>query len=141
MQGKSAQSEPFYLRALAIFEEVSGPGHPHVGASLNNLAELYRDQGKYEAAAPLYQRALTIFEAALGPGHPRVAITLNNLAELYRAQRNYDWPGPSICGHWLSSSGHSACSIRILRQCSTIWPNLRGLRTGVPRPSLFICAR
>ncbi len=37
-----ADAEPLYKRALAIWEKALGPEHPHVAASLNNLAELYR---------------------------------------------------------------------------------------------------
>ncbi len=37
-----ADAEPLYKRALAMLEKALGPEHPHVAASLNNLAELYR---------------------------------------------------------------------------------------------------
>ncbi|MGI9403975.1 MAG: CHAT domain-containing tetratricopeptide repeat protein, partial [Hyphomicrobium sp.] len=59
---------------------------PDVGASLNNLAELYRQQGRYEEAEPLYKRDLAIIEQALGREHLRVGTSLNNLAMLYHAQ-------------------------------------------------------
>ena len=57
--------------------------------SLNNLAELYRDQGRYAEAEPLYKRSLAIREKALGPDHPDVATALNNLAVLYEDQGRY----------------------------------------------------
>lgn len=57
--------------------------------SLNNLAELYRNQGKYADAEPLYRQSLAIWEKVLGPDHPDVATSLNNLALLYRAQGKY----------------------------------------------------
>ena len=85
-QGKYAEAEPLYQRALKIDEKALGPDHPDVAIRLNNLAELYRAQGKYAAAEPLLQRALKIWEKALGPDHPDVAAILNNLAELYRDQ-------------------------------------------------------
>ena len=34
-----------YKRSLAIWEKTLGPDHPMLGTSLNDLAELYRDQG------------------------------------------------------------------------------------------------
>ena len=40
-------AEPLYKRALAIREKILGPAHPHVAASLNNLAALYGLQGRY----------------------------------------------------------------------------------------------
>ncbi len=41
-QGRYADAEPLYKRALAIREKALGPNHPDVASSLNNLAELYR---------------------------------------------------------------------------------------------------
>ena len=80
-QGKYAESEPLYKRALAIWEKALGPGHPGLATSLNNLADLYRLQGKYTKAEPLHKRALAIREKALGPGHPEVAQTGASLRE------------------------------------------------------------
>ncbi len=88
-QGKYAEAEPLYQRALEIREKALGKGHPDVAQSLNNLASLYQAQGKYAEAEPLYQRALAIIEKAMGKEHPYVAISLNSLAVLYRAQGRY----------------------------------------------------
>ena len=65
-QGKYAEAEPLYQRALAIRENALEPEHPDVATSLNNLAELYRAQGKYAESEPLHQRALAIREKAFG---------------------------------------------------------------------------
>src|SRR5262249_45834129 len=88
-QGRYAEAEPLYKRALAVAEKALGPEHPEVGLRLNNLATLYSAQGRYAEAAPLLKRALAIDEKALGPEHPSVGLFLNNLADLYRAQTNY----------------------------------------------------
>ena len=93
-QGRYADAEPLYKRALAIYEKALGPDHPHVATSLNNLAGLYVNQGRYDAAEPLFKRALAISEKALGPDHPDVATSLNNLALLYRNQGRYDAAEP-----------------------------------------------
>ena len=92
-QGKYAQAEPLYQRALKIDEKALGPDHPSVGRDLNNLAELYRSQGQYSQAEPLYQRALKIDEQALGPDHPYVANDLNNLSVMQAALDQ--WPDAS----------------------------------------------
>ena len=84
-----SRAETLFRRALAIWETALGPEHPQVGLSLNNLAELYRDQGNYAEAEPLYQRALAIFENTLGPEHLQVGLGMNNLALLYHAQGNH----------------------------------------------------
>ncbi len=81
-QGRYAQAEPLYQRALAIREKALGPEHPDVAQSLNNLAVLYNAQGKYAQAEPLYQRSLVIREKVLGPEHPNVATVLENYAAL-----------------------------------------------------------
>ncbi len=84
-QGRYGEAEPVYKRALAIFETALGPDHPHVGASLNKLANLYRAQGgRHYEAAPFFKRALAIMEKALGPNHPNVAKSLENYAALLR---------------------------------------------------------
>ena len=72
-------------RALAIREKALGANHPDVGQTLNNLANVYRDQGKYREAEELHKRALAIREKALGTNHPDVGQTLNNLANVYRS--------------------------------------------------------
>ena len=57
-QGRHADAEPLYKRALAILEKALGPDHPEVAQSLNNLADLYSAQGRHADAEPLYKRAL-----------------------------------------------------------------------------------
>ncbi len=81
IQGKYAEAEPLYKRALAIREKALGPEHLVVAQSLNNLAELYRVQGKYAEAEPLYKRSWAIEVNALGPEDLVVAQSLED----YRA--------------------------------------------------------
>ena len=66
-QGRYAEAEPLFKRALAIYEKSRGPDHPFVATSLNNLADLYWTQGRYAEAEPLLKRALAIYEKTLGP--------------------------------------------------------------------------
>ena len=88
-RARFSDTEPLYQRALAIRERVQGPDHPDVAMSLNNLAELYREQGKHAQAEPLCQRALATTEKTLGLEHPTTAIRLNNLGALYVNQGKY----------------------------------------------------
>ncbi len=83
-QGRYAEAEPLYKRALAIMEQALGPEHPDVATNLDNLASLYLFQGKYAEAEPLYKRLLAITEKALGPEHPDVATSLERYAALLR---------------------------------------------------------
>ena len=56
-EGRYADAEPLYKRALAIRERALDPDHPDVAQSLNNLADLYSAQGRQADAEPLYKRA------------------------------------------------------------------------------------
>jgi len=88
-QGRYAEAEPLYKRALMIYEKALGPEHPDVAYGLNNLAALYDDGGKYAEVEPLYKRSLVIREKMLGPEHPLVTATLANLATLYQEQGRF----------------------------------------------------
>jgi tetratricopeptide (TPR) repeat protein len=88
-QGRYAEAEPLYRRALQITEQQLGAEHPDTATSLNNLAGLYRSQGRYAEAEPLYRRALQIREQQLGAEHPAIATGLNNLGLLYYYQGRY----------------------------------------------------
>jgi tetratricopeptide (TPR) repeat protein len=84
VHARLAEARPLAERALAITEAAHGPGHPNVGAQLNNLALIWRDLGQPETARPLAERALAITEAAHGPDHPNVGIRLIVLALIWR---------------------------------------------------------
>jgi tetratricopeptide (TPR) repeat protein len=55
-KGQYEQAEPFYRRALGIFEKSLGSGHPNVKLSLDNLAKLYRATDRPSAAEEVGQR-------------------------------------------------------------------------------------
>ena len=83
-QGRNAEAEEYYRRALEIRVAALGPEHPRVAMSLTGLAALYRDQDQDGDAEPLYQRALSILEKALGTKDIRVAETLEGYAAVLR---------------------------------------------------------
>ena len=88
-QGRTAEAELLFKRALSIVEKVFGPDHVFVGQSLGNLALVYVGHGRYVDAEPLMRRALSIIEKTHGPNHPRLGYGLNNLVGLYREQSRY----------------------------------------------------
>jgi tetratricopeptide (TPR) repeat protein len=59
-QGRYADAEPLYERALAIKEEALGPDHPEVAVTCENMAELYRQIGKEGKAEKSEERARKI---------------------------------------------------------------------------------
>jgi tetratricopeptide (TPR) repeat protein len=60
VQGKYAEVELLYQRALAIREKALGPEHPNVAQSLENYAVLLQETGRGAEAAPLDARAKSI---------------------------------------------------------------------------------
>ena len=51
-EGRHAEAEPLYRRALGIHAKALGPGeHPDYATSLNNLAYLYFAQHQWARAA------------------------------------------------------------------------------------------
>ena len=102
-QGRYADAEPLLQAVIGDTRKSTGPDHPDVATSLNNLAELYRAQGRYADAEPLYKRSLAIREKAFGPDHPDVATSLNNLASsVYEPKVATPMPSRCTSGHWRS---------------------------------------
>ena len=79
-QGLYPQAEPWLQQCEKVTKNRLGLEHPHVAASLNNLALLYFSTGRYSEAEPLYQQALELNKRLLGDNHPDVALSMNNLA-------------------------------------------------------------
>ncbi len=88
-QGKYAEAEQLYLRAVGILEKTYGRGHLRMADGLTDLAGLYNMQRKYAEAEPLLNLALSIREKILGPDHPDVAHSLNNLGTFYNSQGKF----------------------------------------------------
>ena len=79
-----ATGKPRMIFVVGFDPVASAFNLPEVGASLENLADLYVAQGKYAEAEPLYRRALGIWERTLGREHPHVASSLDKYATLLR---------------------------------------------------------
>ncbi|KAF2260426.1 TPR-like protein [Lojkania enalia] len=86
MQGKLAEAEKMYQRALEGKEKAWGPDHTSTLSTVNNLGNLYKNQGKLAEAEKMYQRALEGKEKAWGPDHTSTLHTVNNLGLLYADQ-------------------------------------------------------
>ena len=55
-QGRAAEAQQYFERALAAAKAGFGVRDPHVAAAANNLAEMLRLQQRYAEAAPLYEQ-------------------------------------------------------------------------------------
>ncbi|MEH1950266.1 MAG: tetratricopeptide repeat protein [Nostoc sp.] len=93
-QGLYQQAEPWLQQCEKVTKNRLGLEHPHVAASLNNLAGLYESTGRYSEAELLYQQALELAKRLLGDNHPHVATSLNNLAALYSSTGRYSEAEP-----------------------------------------------
>jgi tetratricopeptide (TPR) repeat protein len=85
-QGKLAEAEQMYVRALAGYEKALGADHTSTLSTVHNLGLLYADEGKLGEAERMYQRALVGYERALQPETILALKTVSNLARLYRNQ-------------------------------------------------------
>ena len=57
-EGRYADAELSYKRALALREKLLGPDHPFTGALLNDLAESYYLDNRYPDALAVVKRAV-----------------------------------------------------------------------------------
>jgi CHAT domain-containing protein/tetratricopeptide (TPR) repeat protein len=88
-QGRYADAEILYKRALLGLQNALGPNHPTVASAFDNFGVLYFRQGRFADAELLHKRGLEIRERTLGANHPDVAMSLHNLANLYGNQGRY----------------------------------------------------
>jgi tetratricopeptide (TPR) repeat protein len=83
-QSKREEALEVGRKALKIAEENSGPVHPSVAWSLNQLSRVHMRTGGYaDQAEPLLLRSFRIFEAAYGEDSTQVADTLFLLSDYY----------------------------------------------------------
>jgi tetratricopeptide (TPR) repeat protein len=85
-QGKLAEAEEMYQRALKGYEKALGPDYIATLDTANNLGSLYQNQGKLAEAEEMYQQALKGYKKALGSEHTSTLHAFNNLGSLYQNQ-------------------------------------------------------
>ncbi len=59
-QGKYAQAEPLFQRALIVLTRAVGPEHPHVATLLENYARMLRALNRHDEAKMMEARAQVI---------------------------------------------------------------------------------
>ncbi len=140
-QGRYAEAEPLYRRALAIREQALGPEHPDVATSLNNLAALLQTR----AATPRPSRSTGArWRSASRPSAPSTRTwrpSLNNLAVLLQTTAATPRPSRSTSARWRSGSRPSAPSTRTWRPSLNNLAELLQTRAATPRPSRSTGAR
>jgi CHAT domain-containing protein/tetratricopeptide (TPR) repeat protein len=87
--GAYGKALPLYERALEMYRQARGEGHPDYATALHNLAALHQAMGAYGKALPLLERALEVYRQAQGEGHPDYAKALHSLALLHQDMGAY----------------------------------------------------
>jgi tetratricopeptide (TPR) repeat protein len=87
--GRQKAAEPYYLRALQIYEKQLGSNHADVASVLNNLAVFYTNERRYSEAEKIHLRALDIREKLYPATHPDIAQSKCNLAVVYHSRGDY----------------------------------------------------
>lgn len=79
-QGKFAEAEIQYKKALAMNLDSVGHWHPETAAIHNSLGTLFQDVGNLTAAGEHFRECLDIQLNTFGGDNPEVASTYNNIA-------------------------------------------------------------
>ena len=88
--GHYSEAEEWYLRSMAIKENVIGRESYDFTKSLNNLGILYRKTGHYEKAEPLFLEAIKTRGKIKGENSLEYGSVLNGLAILYTEMGKYE---------------------------------------------------
>ena len=90
-QGRDADAEQAFRKALEIQRQVLGPAHADIARTLQDLALVMDDAGDLKAAIPMMREAVNMQRALNGSQpDPGLALAIHNLAELLYEDGNYD---------------------------------------------------
>ncbi|MFL5727887.1 MAG: tetratricopeptide repeat protein, partial [Cytophagaceae bacterium] len=95
-QGKSAEAESYFLKAIQGYEKSLGTGHDYYKMVLQSIIQFYDKNGEYRKLDPFLQTDLEIVARKSGRSGAEYAAALNNLALNYShlndfaaAEKNY----------------------------------------------------
>ena len=94
VQGKYAQAQPLFEKALEIHRRLLTDDHPATAGTYSNVAYNLGAQGKHSQAQPLHEKALEIYRRLLTDDHPDTAASYDNLALNLNAQGKYTQAQP-----------------------------------------------
>ncbi len=87
---KPKEAEPYFRRALVVFEKAYGEKSLDAANVCFNLSESLRDQGNYAGAEPILVRTLDVYVSVLGRESPKVAQVYFLLGDTQRRLHNYE---------------------------------------------------
>lgn len=80
--GLAREAQPLLEKALAGLEEIHGPTHPEIAATLNEIGNVMLDQGKLDTARTRLEAALKMRRDLVGADDAAVARTLMDLGRV-----------------------------------------------------------
>ncbi|MGA2248538.1 MAG: tetratricopeptide repeat protein [Verrucomicrobiota bacterium] len=87
--GKYPEAEAMYRKALDLRHKAFGSEHEDVAVSLDDLADVARDQGRYPEAEATARDALTMERKLPGAEHADVATALQSLGDALELEGKY----------------------------------------------------
>ena len=88
-EGSDAAALPLAQQAVKAAQVAWGPEDPHVGFSLDTLANIQADLGNYSGAETAYRQALAIDTKALTASNIQTANAMAHLAQLYETHGQF----------------------------------------------------
>ncbi len=85
--GNYDQAVANYQRVLKLISDK--PDSVDQATTLNNLANVFKDQKKFDQAEPLYKQVIGIYERTTGSQSEYIAMSNHNLASLYAQMGKY----------------------------------------------------
>jgi len=82
-QGRLAEAEPFFQRAVQHWEIALGPDHTSTLSALQALGTISSNQGRDAEARLVFERVVQGFETVFGPGNPAALGAVNGLGVVY----------------------------------------------------------
>jgi tetratricopeptide (TPR) repeat protein len=107
-QGRYADAETLYKRALIITEKAQGPDHPDVGNRLNNLAMLYFVQRDWPRAADYWRRSTALLQRRAERGTADVGKAITGKSKSEGERRSFRFGMLIKTAHRLAAQDHGA---------------------------------
>jgi tetratricopeptide (TPR) repeat protein len=136
-QGKLAEAELMYERALRGKEKTLGAEHTSTLKTVNNLGALYMDQGKLAEAEQMYERALRGYEKALSADnittHVHALNTMWGLGSVLEHQADF---AKARIMYSKALAGYKKVVGPNHPKCQTLQNILQGLETLIEREAM-----
>jgi len=119
-QGRTAEADETYRRAVAVAERVAGGDDRRILVPLTTLGSFLVAEKRYAEAASVYDRALAITEDAYGQSDSRTSMLLNVRADIELISGDLA-RAEALYGRALMADGRRGVPDQLLRQLDQAW--------------------